>query len=215
MVDSTAAPIAAIAFVTTWIGAELGYIESGIAGIPAIKEGVYNIFISSLAYSFYPILALIFMLILILRESDFGPMLKAERKARAATKAEEVNKEAQDLAEEFEAIGGIQHKAQNAIIPIIVVVFGTVFGLLYTGWDATVWNDAELGFGRKLSAIIGSADSYLALLWSSLAALLTAIGMSISQKILKLNQAVEASIHGFKNHVDLQSLFSVWPGLWP
>jgi len=198
LVDSTAAPIAAIAFVTTWIGAELGYIESGIAGIPAIEEGVYTIFISSLAYSFYPILALIFMLILILRESDFGPMLKAERKARAAIEAEEVNKEAQELAEEFEAVKGIQHKAYNAVIPIVVVVIGTVLGLLYTGWDSAVWNDGEIGIGRKLSAIIGNADSYLALLWSSLAALLTAAGMSISQKILKLNQAIEASIHGFK-----------------
>ncbi len=30
IVDSTAAPIAAIAFITTWIGAELGYIQDGL-----------------------------------------------------------------------------------------------------------------------------------------------------------------------------------------
>src|SRR5690606_36530665 len=33
LVDSTAAPIAAIAFITTWIGAELSYIEDGINNI--------------------------------------------------------------------------------------------------------------------------------------------------------------------------------------
>ena len=31
IVDSTAAPVSAIAFITTWIGAELGYIDDGIA----------------------------------------------------------------------------------------------------------------------------------------------------------------------------------------
>src|SRR5680860_358852 len=41
IVDSTAAPVAAIAFVTTWIGAELGYIESGIQNLETLNEGVY------------------------------------------------------------------------------------------------------------------------------------------------------------------------------
>lgn len=198
LVDSTAAPIAAIAFVTTWIGAELGYIESGISNIEGLNEGVYNTFISSLAYSFYPILALVFMLILILKEKDFGPMLQAERQARKAVKSEEINEASKELADEFEAVKGIKHKAYNAIIPVIVVVVGTVLGLLYTGYDSEIYNNESLSFGRKLSSIIGNADSYLALLWSSLAALLVAVLMSISQKILKLSEAIDASIHGFK-----------------
>lgn len=57
IVDSTAAPIAAIAFITTWIGAELTYISDGVEKITTtgveINEGAYGIFMSSLAYSFY------------------------------------------------------------------------------------------------------------------------------------------------------------------
>ena len=30
IVDSTAAPVSAVAFITTWIGAELGYIDEGL-----------------------------------------------------------------------------------------------------------------------------------------------------------------------------------------
>ncbi|HSG67714.1 MAG TPA: hypothetical protein VK994_03340, partial [Bacteroidales bacterium] len=52
LVDSTAAPIASIAFVTTWIGAELSYIEDGISMI-GIDENAYMVFFNSLAYSFY------------------------------------------------------------------------------------------------------------------------------------------------------------------
>ena len=78
LVDSTAAPIASIAFVTTWIGAELSYIQDGIDVI-GLDENAYMIFFNSLAYSFYPIFTLVFILFLIYRGVDYGPMLKAER----------------------------------------------------------------------------------------------------------------------------------------
>ena len=61
LVDSTAAPIASIAFVTTWIGAELSYIQDGI-NVIGLDENAYMVFFNSLAYSFYPIFTLIFIL---------------------------------------------------------------------------------------------------------------------------------------------------------
>src|SRR5690606_17144382 len=46
IVDSTAAPVAAIAFVTTWIGAELGYIKDAALSL-GINEGAYSLFFHS------------------------------------------------------------------------------------------------------------------------------------------------------------------------
>ncbi|MDP3441576.1 MAG: hypothetical protein Q8T08_01840, partial [Ignavibacteria bacterium] len=54
LVDSTAAPVAAIAFVTTWIGAELSYIQDGLNTI-GLEQSAYTVFFNSLAYSFYPL----------------------------------------------------------------------------------------------------------------------------------------------------------------
>ena len=198
LVDSTAAPIAAIAFITTWIGAELGYIESGIETIQGLDESVYSIFISSLAYSFYPIFALVFMLILILRERDFGPMYEAEKEAKLVEKLDESTVVKNEELEEFTAKEGIAYKAYNAIVPVLVVIAGTVIGLLYTGWDQTIMDDSTLSFGRKISTIIGNADSYKALLWSSLAGLFMAIVLSVSQKLLNIHQSINAAISGFK-----------------
>ncbi|MBL4710547.1 MAG: hypothetical protein JKY48_19130 [Flavobacteriales bacterium] len=198
LVDSTAAPIAAIAFVTTWIGAELGYIESGIENIEGLDQSVYSIFISSLSYSFHPIFALIFMLILILKEKDFGPMYSAELKARHSTLINNTEEIDTSELDEFTAIEGIKHRAVNAILPVVVVIIGTILGLLVTGWDEVILNDTELSFGRKLSSVIGNADSYKALLWSSLAGLLIAIILSVSQKLMSLHQSVNAAIGGFK-----------------
>jgi Na+/H+ antiporter NhaC len=50
IVDSTAAPVSAVAFITTWIGAELGYIDSGLKMLDNFEFAVtpYAIFLSSL-----------------------------------------------------------------------------------------------------------------------------------------------------------------------
>lgn len=198
LVDSTAAPIAAIAFVTTWIGAELGYIESGIATIEGLNEGVYSIFLSSLAYSFYPIFALLFMLILILRERDFGPMYHAEKEARMSDVMTIDPLNLNEELDEFTAKEGIPHKAFNAIVPVSVVILGTIIGLISTGWDTTVIDDSSISLSRTMSTIIGNADSYKALLWSSLAGLFMAIILSVSQKIMSIHQSINAAVGGFK-----------------
>lgn len=202
LVDSTAAPIAAIAFVTTWIGAELGYIESGVAQINASGEqislGAYAIFLNSLQYSFYPLLALIFMLLLIWKGKDFGPMYTAERHARAQGSRETERVINSTELAEFESKTGIKTKSYNAVIPVAIVIFGTLIGLLVTGWDSSVWSNETLSFSRKLSATIGDSDSYYALLWSSMVALIVAIGMSVSQKILSLEESMNSVMAGFK-----------------
>lgn len=198
IVDSTAAPMAAIALITTWIGAELGYIENGINQIEGLNAGVYATFISSLAYSFYPIFTIAFMFILIYKEKDFGPMYKVEMQARKALKNDFDDETSSAEQEAFQIKKGIQPKAFNAVVPILVVIFGTIAGLLYTGWNQEVVDDEQLGIFQKLSTIIGNSDSYQSLLWASLAGLLVAIKLSLLRRILSLQQAIESIISGFK-----------------
>lgn len=200
IVDSTAAPIAALAFVTTWIGAELGYIEEGVAQIPALNEGAYSIFLNSLPYSYYPILTLVFILILIWYQRDFGPMLAIEKDARKGKIREGASGiQSAELAL-FEPADKAPIKAYNAIIPIAIIILGTLIGLVYTGWDTKTWY-SNLSFLRKLSIIIGDSDSYVALMWSSLCGLILAILMTISQRIMKLSDTMEIVIAGYKTMV--------------
>lgn len=198
IVDSTAAPIAAVAFVTTWIGAELSYIESGISTL-GLNLSPYNVFLSSLAYSFYPIFALIFILMLIRRGVDFGPMYRVEKKVRV----EGVNKEDNNAGfsnqlNELEIDEKVKGRWFNAAIPVLIVVFGTFGALLYTGWDADLVKNSDLSFTKKLSTIIGNSDSYKALLWSSLVATMVAVLLSISQRLLTLQESIDSIINGFR-----------------
>ncbi len=199
IIDSTAAPVASIAFVTTWIGAELSYIQDGINNL-GLDESAYGVFFGSLAYSFYPVFALVFILFITWKGVDFGPMLKAEARARQGLPSVE---EAKNLPEEKyddEVIipRGVKPRLFNALIPVAVIVFGAVGGLLYTGWDAAIWNNEELSFFGKLSDTIGNSDSYLALVWASFGSLVVALGLSFSQGLLNLSQGMDAVVKGFK-----------------
>ncbi len=199
IVDSTAAPVASIAMITTWIGIELSYIQSATVQIN-INESPYSIFLNSLPTRFYPFFTLFFILMLIVMKKDFGPMYKAELRSRNVEQQRSRKSEISKIneSEEIEIPKDIPTRWYNAGIPVFVVIFGTFAGLLFTGWDANIWNDSSISFGSKLSHIIGASDSYLALLWSSLSAVLVAAFLSISQQILSLKATIDALVSGFK-----------------
>ncbi|NBC19079.1 MAG: Na+/H+ antiporter NhaC family protein, partial [Bacteroidetes bacterium] len=83
IVDSTAAPVSCLAFVTTWIGYEVGIIGEAVAKIPGFNESAYSIFLNSIPYSFYPILAIFFVFSVANSRRDFGAMYRAEYRALA------------------------------------------------------------------------------------------------------------------------------------
>jgi len=193
LVDSTAAPIASIALITTWVGAELSYIQDGIRQLN-LDETPYLVFLHSLQYSFYPVFTLMFILILIFSGKDFGPMRRAELLMQES-KPESSSQKMED--QEFQPKKGIKTKAYNALIPVLVVVLGTITGLVVTGLQSVDYNE-NLSVTRNLSEIIGHADSYTALLWSSLAGIFIAVLLSVSQRILSLRESMESMIGGFK-----------------
>lgn len=201
IVDSTAAPVVSIAFVTTWIGAQLGYVQDGIDTLSDLNENSYNVFLNSLQYAFYPLLTILFMLVLILSGRDFGPMLKYELESRQRDTDDFVETGQQAADEEMNSLNpddNVPKRAFNAVIPILVLILGTMLGLYYTGKDAVNWNDPNMDFFRKVSTLVGGANSYLALLWSSLGAVAVAIALTIGQKIMNLEQTMSAMLKGFK-----------------
>ncbi len=216
IVDSTAAPVASVAFITTWIGAELGYIGDGIEQVEHFANTTpYAIFIESLKYSYYPIFTLAFILYLIFQRRDFGPMLTAEIRARTTgvVKATALEADAVDDQEDLNPVAGAPLRARNAVIPVLTVVVMTIIGLLDTGlnslaagldnppstsdWGA-VWGALDGSFFNKLGLAIGAADSYVALLWASVSGVVVALILSVSQRIMNVGQTIGALTAGFK-----------------
>ncbi|MFT4605641.1 MAG: Na+/H+ antiporter NhaC [Rhodothermales bacterium] len=190
IVDSTAAPVACIAFVTTWIGYEVGLIGDVLQTIPEIDASPYGLFLSSIPFSFYPLLAIFFVFVVAFSKRDFGPMHAAEVRARTTGQVS-----APDAQIDSEAVEGKEVQPNpdkpmrmiNAVLPVAVLVFGVMAGLYATGE------------GDNLRDIIGSSDSYTSLLWASLLSVIVAAMLSVGQRILTLGQTIEAWYAGLKS----------------
>ncbi|NND70750.1 MAG: Na+/H+ antiporter NhaC family protein, partial [Rhodothermales bacterium] len=189
IVDSTAAPIACLAFVTTWIGYEVGLIGTAIDQIPEITASPYGIFLNSILYSFYPLFTIAMVFAVSLFGKDYGPMLKAERMALSA--GHTVGEGDTSIADSQDPATipdeNKPTRAINAVLPVLVLVFGVLFGLFITGE------------GDSVREIIGSSDSYKSLMWASLASVLVGAALSIGQRILTVEQTVEAWFGGLKS----------------
>lgn len=187
IVDSTAAPVVCIALITTWIGYEVGLIGDAMSGIAGLDEPAYTVFLRSIPYSFYPILAVAFVLMVAVTGRDFGPMYRAEVRARAG-QVEPTS--AADLpalqGDQLDYKRDIPLRAINAAVPLLVLIFSLLAGLYVTG------------SGDTLTEIIGSADAYRAMLWASLLGAITAAVMTVAQGLLSGHETVDAWFGGVK-----------------
>jgi Na+/H+ antiporter NhaC len=205
IVDSTAAPIAAIVFVSTWVGFEISLIGDGLA-IAAEQAGTdpalaaelldanpFTVFIHSIPYLFYPILALVLVGMIIFFQRDFGPMLKAENRA---SRGEGLYREDAMLMADtsggaMEPVEDAPERWYNAAVPVLTVIFVVLLGLYFggravAGPDASLWD------------VFGASDPFASLLWGSLAGCIAAIGLAVGQRILSVQDAVEAWLGGMR-----------------
>ena len=79
LVDSTAAPVAGLALVSTWVAVEIDYVRSGLENIGADPDAAFTMFVASIPIAFYILGALLFVFLISVTGRDFGPMLKAEK----------------------------------------------------------------------------------------------------------------------------------------
>ena len=173
LVDSTAAPVAALVPISTWVGYEVSLIGDGLGNAVGEAAGAeatflaglspYTVFIQTIPYLFYPLLALAFVFLTSAMNRDFGAMARAEARAAAGGGLHrEGAMLATDTSKGFvQAKEGTPHRWWNAAIPVLTVVL-VVLGGLYTSGRGAVGPDASLkdvfGGGRPLrDAALGFA----------------------------------------------------------
>jgi len=197
IVDATAAPVASIFIISSWIGFEVGLIQDGLNMIGS-DANAYTTFLATIPFRFYPIVMLFFVFLISYLQRDFGPMYKAERRALVEGKLFNGEDKAKAGLTQTSEIFGNEDKAKwyNGIIPILVIIFGTIIGLIYTGVNSL----QEQGISEYgLREIISNSDSYLALLWSSFSACIIAAVMILSQKIMSLSETIDAWFLGIRS----------------
>ncbi len=173
LVDSTAAPVAGIAIISTWIGFEVGLFEDAMNSLGTGLSG-YELFFRALPARFYCLLTLFFLFASTLLGRDFGPMLQAERRAMQfdqplAPDAQPMTGEESTVPDHPDLVG----HWLVAALPVGLVIFGVLAGM---NWDA---RDAEAVvaarsehalFSRAYwTAVFSNADGAKVMFLSSLA----------------------------------------------
>lgn len=74
LVDSTAAPVAGLSPISTWVVSEISYVAAGLALAAATDVSAFALFMASMPYRFYAIFALVMVVTIAVSDRDFGPM---------------------------------------------------------------------------------------------------------------------------------------------
>ena len=183
-VDATAAPVASMAVISTWIGFEVGVLTDVFHSRGIAMDG-YSAFLFSIPYLFYPIFTVIFGFLLSMSGRDFGPMLKAERRAIRYNLL--LSEKAKPAAMETKM--GEPSRPALAFVPILAVILVTLWGIIYTGYSGE-WS---------LRAIFAGSDSFAALIWGSAAGCFTAAVLSLLARRLTVSEVLESWLDGFKS----------------
>ena len=204
IIDATAAPIAGLAIISTWIGLEVSLISEGFQSIGVEASG----FLQTIPYRFYNILILAFIVITIITLREFGPMRKAEISARKLKDLtnEEVAVTSSHM-DELEPKEGVKLSIWNAIVPIGALIISAIVAFYYSGYSSIMAGDdiaikaivtnSPLSF-KAILEVFAASDASIALLQSALFSTVVAIVMAVWKKIFTISEAIEVWIDGMK-----------------
>ena len=194
LVDATAAPVASLALISSWIGVEVGYIADQFSHL-GIERDAYLTFIETIPFRFYPLLMLLFVFWIGFRGRDFGPMRRAEERALLLG---EVSRPGAQPASDFHEEGvpdELEGRPWNALLPIIVVVVVAGIGIYVDGRAKAL----DAGLEPTLRAIVGQASSSSAILWGTGAGCVMASALAVWSGALSFTQSLEAWMSGMRS----------------
>lgn len=210
IIDATAAPIAGLAIVSTWIGLEVGLINDAFINGIGQQVDAFGIFLQTIPYRLYNILILFFVFITSFLLKDFGPMYKAEIEARRRglnnSENDNVSESNMDHSE-LEPKEGIKLSIWNAIIPIGVLVVTALICFYYSGYSTIMAGDnsalqqimtnSPMSF-KAIQEAFSASDASVALFQSALIASIVAMVMGVCKKIFTISEAIDTWIDGMK-----------------
>ncbi|MGL5822021.1 MAG: Na+/H+ antiporter NhaC family protein [Sarcina sp.] len=213
IIDATAAPIAGLAIISTWIGLEVGLIGDAFNSIGQSVDA-FGVFLQTIPFRFYNILILAFVIISALTLREFGPMYKAEMRARRGEVVKSKRKnslteeEIEEVMQELEPKKGVKLCVWNAIIPIGSLIIFSLIAFYYSGYASIMSGDnvavqeilrsAPFSF-TAIQETFSASDASIALFQSALISSVITIAMAVFRRIFTVGEAIDTWIEGVKS----------------
>lgn len=178
IIDSTAAPICIIAPVSSWGAAVTGNMT---------VNNAFGVFLQTIPFNFYALLTIIFVIAIVCMNIDFGPMKAVEQMAEEGDLG---NTQAEVAKADFEI--SKKGKVIDLILPIVVLIVGAVFGMVYTG---------GLFEGETIIDAFTNCDAPVSLNMGAILGLVTALVLYLPRKVITTKEYMDSLVQGFKSMV--------------
>ena len=174
IVHTTSTPWCVLFPFSGWLAAMAGYLVTG--GVP--EDQSVSVLFQSLFMNFYCILAILLVFVLAVTQKDFGPMLKAEKRAASTGELDDPN-HARENSDTSSAVSGQKPRAINLLLPV-----GTLIAVMFAALIITGNGNLMNGSGMK------------ALIWAVVVALLVASVLCVVEKVFTPTQVIDEIFKG-------------------
>ncbi len=201
LVDSTAAPIAGVALISTWIGFEIGLLSDAARAVGMEQDG-YSLFLHALPFRFYCLFALVLVAVVVITGRDYGPMLRAEE--RAAHDGTVIRPGARPLSGGLDsdnygqADESAPHMAHVALVPILTVLIGTVLGLFWDGGGFEAGVGALASFSAWRDAFGNAENSTFVMAAATLLGSALLFSIVLARRLLPVGETIRAYARGVR-----------------
>lgn len=168
-------------------------------------EKPFSVMLSSIAFNFYPILALIILFVVIVSKKDIGPMKKAEKRTQTTGKLMDEGSKPMisEVITSYAPKEGIKAKSFNMVLPLLTMVLMMPINLAYTGWSKV---EESASFWDHVSQAIGNGSGSSSVLYAVIGSILVAMVLYRSQGIMKLKEMVDLILKGISELMPLALL---------
>ncbi|SMO87928.1 Na+/H+ antiporter NhaC family protein [Halorubrum cibi] len=206
VVDSTAAPVATLG-ISSWVAFQLSLIAEGYdaAGVDAAnRPGVFEVFVSSIPFNMYAILAIVMVLVIVGSGRDYGEMLAAEHRSWTTGK---VTRDGavpmQDVAGELGQPPASTPRLASFFLPVATLIVVTIATALWSGGLSPggflgdlLASDLAAAGGRLWDAALG-ASYEVALTIGSFAMVASGFVLGKAYGVFGIGDATEYALDGF------------------
>lgn len=190
IVDSTSAPMCLLGPVSTWVVFVMGLIGVEFSKL-GLSKSEYVTYLTTIPFNYYAILAILMVGIIVFKKWDFGPMAKAEYRARTTGKVirDGAQPPTDDALADVEIPKDYTPKIRNMVVPLVVLVGMIPPLFLWTG-----------GYPENdFITAIGESKGGMSILIAAFTATIVSLVMGMQQKLFNFKESMDMIVKGFKS----------------
>ena len=190
-IDTTGSAVTSLVPLSTWVAFEVGLVHDAFESMN-VDTNAFQALVKSIPFRFYSIFVILIPLIILFTKREFGPMRKAEIRARKTGKvlADNAIPLATEEIDSYQEEGEKHLTTLDTVLLILFMIVITILGLFYSGGGMAA---------GSLADAFGNADAAKALVWASVSGSIVAGALVYFKGVMKFDNILNTWINGAKS----------------